>query len=155
MAEETYQHKSSCNSGCDEFIDTNCIVHKESIDYLGLEAGATTTEILAKLTQTVEYLQQQINKINNSEAPTAPTNLVATNITSSSTDLSWTKSTDNVEVTSYNIYQDGVIVANVETISAAISGLTASSTYTFAVSALDAVGNESVLSTSISVTTLA
>lgn len=64
MAEnrDTYQHKSNCE-GCDEFINTDCIVYEGELPYLGLEKGASSTEIIIKLTQTVEYLQQQINAL--------------------------------------------------------------------------------------------
>ena len=39
------------------------------------------------------------------EAPSKPTNLLASNITQTTVDLSWDASTDNVEVTSYDVYQ--------------------------------------------------
>ena len=39
------------------------------------------------------------------EAPSKPTNLIASNITQTTVDLSWDASTDNVAVTSYDVYQ--------------------------------------------------
>lgn len=60
----TYQHDSNCDIDCDEYIKTECVVYNNALPYLGLEAGASTKEIIDKLTQTVEYLQQQINTIN-------------------------------------------------------------------------------------------
>lgn len=60
-----YQHESNCDVDCDEYVKTDCVIHTGAIAYLGLEAGASTTEILLKLVQTVEYLQAQINTINN------------------------------------------------------------------------------------------
>jgi endonuclease I/chitodextrinase len=86
-------------------------------------------------------------------APTAPTNLVSANITSTGFTLSWSTSTDNVGVTSYNIYQNGVLKTTVSGTSASISGLTASTTYTFTVNAKDAAGNTSASSSSLNITT--
>ncbi len=87
------------------------------------------------------------------EAPTIPTNLTASNTTETSTNLSWTASSDNVGVAGYNIYQNGVNVSSGTNTSAAISGLTASTTYSFYVTAYDDAGNESAGSTAVSVTT--
>ena len=41
------------------------------------------------------------------EAPTTPTNVVASNNTTTTIDVSWTAATDNVAVTGYNVYVDG------------------------------------------------
>lgn len=60
----TYQHNSNCDVDCDEYIKTDCVVYNDPIEYLGLEAGASQTEIINKLVQTVEFLQQQINTLN-------------------------------------------------------------------------------------------
>ncbi len=40
------------------------------------------------------------------EAPSAPSNLVATNISTTGASLSWVESTDNVAVTGYEVYKD-------------------------------------------------
>jgi len=88
-------------------------------------------------------------------APTAPTNLTASGTTSSSTNLSWTASTDNVGVTGYDVYQNGVFKTNTASTSLAVSGLSASTTYSFYVIAKDAAGNASAASNTVNVTTLA
>jgi endonuclease I len=44
-----------------------------------------------------EYVQQVWNPSADSQAPTVPTNLIASGTTDSTTNLSWTASTDNVE----------------------------------------------------------
>ena len=85
--------------------------------------------------------------------PSAPSVLVASNTTETSTDLSWDASTDNVGVTGYKIYQDGVNVLTVSSISSTVNGLSGGITYAFTVSALDAAGNESTTSNSVNVTT--
>ena len=88
------------------------------------------------------------------EAPTAPTNLSSSNTTETTTDLSWTASTDNVGVTDYDVYQDGLMISNVSGTSYSVSGLLESTTYAFYVIANDAAGNSSSASNSINVTTL-
>ncbi len=84
--------------------------------------------------------------------PSTPGNLTASNITTSSVDLSWTASTDNVGVTGYNVYVNGTLVGNTTATSYTVSGLSASTTYNMSVTAYDAAGNESSPA-SISVTT--
>ncbi|OWP75736.1 endonuclease [Flavobacterium oreochromis] len=86
-------------------------------------------------------------------APTLPSNLISTGITSTGFTLSWTASTDNVGVTSYNVYQDGVLKISVTGTTATITGLIASTTYSFTVKAKDAAGNLSATSSALSITT--
>ena len=87
-------------------------------------------------------------------APTASI-LTASGTTTLSTNLSWTASTDNVSVTSYDVYQNGVFKTSTTTTTLAINGLTASTTYNFYVKAKDAAGNISLASNTVNVTTLA
>ncbi len=89
------------------------------------------------------------------QAPTAPTNLAASNVQSTSLTLTWTASTDNVGVTNYNIYRNNNYLASTGNNSTTfnVTGLTASTSYNFYVRALDAAGNISPTSNTISVTT--
>jgi len=89
------------------------------------------------------------------QAPTAPTNLVASNITTTTVDLSWTASTDNVGVVGYDVYQGVSLLGTVTGTAASVTGLTASTSYTFSVKAKDAAGNISPASNTVNVTTLA
>ena len=63
-------------------------------------------------------------------APTASI-LTASGTTTLSTNLSWTASTDNVSVTSYDVYQNGVFKTSTTTTTLAVNGLNASTTYNF------------------------
>ncbi|WP_235015686.1 endonuclease [Aquimarina sp. AU58] len=90
---------------------------------------------------------------NDTEAPSIPANLVATNTTQTSTVLSWSASTDNVGVTGYDVYRNGAFLSSSSTNSYSVSGLTANTTYSFSVKAKDAAGNISAASTAINVTT--
>jgi len=87
------------------------------------------------------------------EAPTAPTNLAASNTTATTTDLSWNASSDNIGVTGYDVYQDGSVITTVAGTSFSVTGLTPSTSYAFSVIAKDAAGNESAASNTANVTT--
>ncbi|XLS29390.1 M4 family metallopeptidase [Flavobacteriaceae bacterium M23B6Z8] len=87
------------------------------------------------------------------EAPSAPANLIATNVTETTLDLSWDAATDNVGVTEYDVYQGTTLLGSTSNTSTGITGLTAATNYTFSVKAKDAAGNESASSNEVSVTT--
>lgn len=89
------------------------------------------------------------------QAPTAPTNLAASNVASTTLTLNWTASTDNVGVTNYNIYRNNNFIGSTGNSSTTfnVTGLTASTSYSFYVRALDAAGNISATSNTINVTT--
>lgn len=87
------------------------------------------------------------------QAPTIPTNLVASNTTQTTTDLSWTAATDNVGVTSYSIFSGTTQVGTTNATSFSVSGLTASTNYTFSVRANDAANNQSGDSNTVNITT--
>jgi chitodextrinase len=88
------------------------------------------------------------------QAPTAPTGLTSPSKTSNSVSLSWTASTDNVGVTGYEIY-NGSTLAGTTTGATTynVTGLTASTAYSFTVKAKDAANNVSAASSALSVTT--
>ena len=92
--------------------------------------------------------------LGDTQAPTTPTNLSASAISSSQINLTWTASTDNVGVTGYKIFRGGVQVGTSATNSFSNTGLTASTAYSYYVSAYDAAGNNSGNSNSASGTTL-
>ncbi|MFC3160754.1 Por secretion system C-terminal sorting domain-containing protein [Chryseobacterium arachidis] len=88
------------------------------------------------------------------QAPTAPTNLVANNPTSNSIAVSWTAATDNIGVTAYEVYANGILKATVTGTSTTVNGLSPLTTYTFYVIAKDAAGNPSPQSNNAVETTL-
>ncbi|WP_109097003.1 S8 family serine peptidase [Aquimarina sp. AU58] len=88
-----------------------------------------------------------------SEAPTAPSNLVSTGKTKTSVSLSWTASTDNVGVTAYDVYNGSNLSTTVNGTTATISGLTPNTSYDFTIKAKDAAGNVSGASNVLTVTT--
>ncbi len=78
-----------------------------------------------------------------SEAPTVPTNLVATATSSTTVALTWAASTDNAGVAGYDIRRDGVIIGSSAANSYNDSGLTAGTSYVYDVRARDSVPNYS------------
>lgn len=89
------------------------------------------------------------------QAPTAATNLITQNPTSNTISLSWTAATDNIGVTAYDVYANGILKTTVAGTTATVQGLSPSTTYTFYVIAKDASGNSSPPSNSAIGTTLA
>lgn len=87
------------------------------------------------------------------QAPTVPTGLAASNVTDTTLDLSWNASTDNVGVTGYEIFQDGSSIGTTAGTSNGVTGLTSNTSYSFYVQAFDAAGNNSGASNTVNVTT--
>ena len=87
------------------------------------------------------------------QAPTAPTNLVSTSKTDTTVDLSWTASTDNIGVIGYDVYNGETKVGSPKETTYTVTGLTANTEYSFTVQAKDAAGNVSASSAALSVTT--
>lgn len=87
-------------------------------------------------------------------APTSPANLNSSNQTTTIIDLDWTAATDDVAVTGYNIYRDGVFVAFRPALNYQDTGRQYNRQYAYTVTAVDAGGNESATSTTLNVSTL-
>lgn len=117
---------------------------------------ATGTTIVSAINGTV-LGSTTLAIIADSISPSIPNGLTATPISSAQIDLSWTASTDNVAVAGYRIFRDGSL-ASIATTSARTysdTGLSPSTLYAYTVSAFDAAGNNSGLSTSTSAATQA
>ncbi|WP_298421280.1 immunoglobulin-like domain-containing protein [uncultured Kordia sp.] len=85
--------------------------------------------------------------------PTDPSNLVASNVTETTTDLTWTTSTDDMDVIAYDIYQNDVIIASVAQLNYIVTGLTPNTAYEFKIIARDLAGNASQPSNVVNITT--
>ncbi len=86
--------------------------------------------------------------------PTSPSNMVASNTSQTATELRWNAASDDVGVTGYAVFQDNRALTTISGTNYQVSGLNPSTVYQFTVSASDAVGNESLQSAPLSVTTL-
>jgi chitodextrinase len=87
------------------------------------------------------------------QAPSVPAGLTGQATSSSSVGLSWSASTDNVGVVGYRVFRDGVLVGSPTSTSYTDSSLTAGTSYSYAVAAVDAANNVSARSAPVSVTT--
>jgi acetylxylan esterase len=90
--------------------------------------------------------------------PTAPTNLASSNVSSSGVVLTWTAATDNVGVAGYRIFRQqgssaAVQIGTSTSTSFTVTGLAASTSYSFFVRAVDALANISPSSNAVAVTT--
>jgi fibronectin type 3 domain-containing protein len=86
--------------------------------------------------------------------PAAPSGLTAKAASSPRrVKLSWSPSTDDVGVTGYQVYRNGAVIATVGLTSFVDTAVARSTKYRYAVSALDAAGNQSALSPTVKVTT--
>jgi len=87
-------------------------------------------------------------------SPTKPTHLTATSDNPQLVSLAWSPSTDNVGVTGYDIYRDGVFLVNIPPMTNYDdTTVQPDTTYSYRVRARDAAGHSSSLSSSISITT--
>lgn len=121
--------------------------------------SGTTNRIMVKGSNHIFFDVNNANITINSSGATdkiAPTSttLSASGITSSSTNLSWNAAIDNIGVSGYSVYQNGVLKTTINTTSLTVSGLLESTAYNFYVVAKDAAGNLSPASNTVNVTTL-
>lgn len=126
----------------------------------GLSAS-TTYNFTVKAKDTVANISAASNVLSettsppDTEAPTAPINLVSTAVAAATVSLTWTASTDNVAVAGYDIYKGTTLVGSTSNTTVyTVTGLTASTTYNFTVKAKDASANISAASNVLNVATV-
>ena len=95
-------------------------------------------------------------KTQDTEAPSVPAGVAASDVTQTGAKITWTASADNVGVAGYNVYlgESKVNTSPVTVTEYDLTGLTANTEYTVTVSAVDAAGNESARSEAATFTTL-
>lgn len=90
------------------------------------------------------------------QAPSVPAGLTVSTGSATSIGLGWAASSDNVGVTGYKVYRNGTQVATLGAVTTwTDTAVTAATTYSYAVSAFDAAGNNSAKSATVSATTAA
>ncbi|NMM47244.1 fibronectin type III domain-containing protein [Marinigracilibium pacificum] len=77
---------------------------------------------------------------NDNTAPTPP-NLTLGSVTENSISLTWDTPEDNSQIVNYNLYQDGVLLVQVNRNDYTVSGLDPNTIYRYTVRAIDAAGN--------------
>ncbi|WP_241139273.1 M60 family metallopeptidase [Bacillus mycoides] len=101
----------------------------------------------------LKKVNQIVNPKPDTEAPTQPQELYASNLTSNSVELKWNPSTDNVGVKEYLVLRDGQLIQTVQGTTFTDQNLTANKEYKYAVKAVDAAGNTSIQSNILPVKT--
>lgn len=95
--------------------------------------------------------------ISDTNAPTTPTNLSASAISSSQISLQWNASNDDTSIAGYKLYRNGSLVATLQgtKTSHTDNSLSASTSYTYEIQAYDSAGNTSGKSAPSSAMTMA
>ncbi|PFL59614.1 chitin-binding protein [Bacillus cereus] len=101
----------------------------------------------------LKKVNQIVNPKPDTEAPTQPQGLYASNVASDSVELKWNPSTDNVGVKGYQVLRDGQLIQTVQGTMFTDQNLTANKEYKYTVKAVDAAGNISAQSNILTVTT--
>jgi hypothetical protein len=83
------------------------------------------------------------SSVPDTNAPSVPTSLVTQATSASQINLTWTASTDDIGVTGYKIYRDGVYLQSVSATSTTDTGMVPYTQYCYQVTAYDTAGNES------------
>ncbi len=132
-----------------------------SMSVTGLSLG-TTYSMTVRARDAVPNWSEQSTALNvttsttpDMQAPSTPTGLAPASIGPTSFILSWTASTDNMDVTGYEVFKDGTSIGTTTTTSMSVTGLSAGTAYSMKVRARDAIPNWSEQSTALNVTTLA
>ncbi|EMK2596357.1 M60 family metallopeptidase [Bacillus cereus] len=94
----------------------------------------------------LKKVNQIVNPKPDTEAPTQPQGLYASNLTSNSVELKWNPSTDNVGVKEYQVLRDGQLIQTVQGTTFTDQNLTVNKEYKYAVKAVNAAGNTSIQS---------
>ena len=87
------------------------------------------------------------------EVPTVPASVTLTGMMETSIDLAWNASLDNTGVTGYEVYNGNMLVGTTNSTNYHLTGLNKATTYVLTIKAYDAVGNKSLASQPLSVTT--
>ncbi|WP_256334361.1 glycoside hydrolase family 9 protein [Lentzea albidocapillata] len=92
--------------------------------------------------------------VEDSEPPSVPSGLTASDAGPTSVTLNWTASADNVGVAGYDVLSGTTVTGSATTTSLRVTGLTPDTPYSFSVRARDAAGNVSGTSTPVTTRTL-
>uniref|UniRef100_UPI0006840458 alpha-amylase family glycosyl hydrolase n=1 Tax=Paenibacillus riograndensis TaxID=483937 RepID=UPI0006840458 len=123
-------------------------------DKVTVQAGGTTgKQITVTVGANSAKIYSKTQPVVDTEAPSVPSNVTATVQNASSVLVNWTASTDNVGVTGYEIYRNGVKVGTSATTSYTDNTVASQTNYSYTVKAFDAAGNLSAFSAAALVTT--
>ncbi|MEZ0113408.1 fibronectin type 3 domain-containing protein [Catenulispora sp. EB89] len=123
----------------------------------GLAAGSTHTYTVTAVdgsgVESAHSTAATATTPSSANTPATPANPAVSGTTSSSISLSWTETNNADPAASYQVLEGSTVVATATGTSATVGGLTAGSTHTYTVEALDAAGNASAPSAPVTGTT--
>ncbi|WP_063795533.1 discoidin domain-containing protein [Paenibacillus sp. Soil750] len=138
-------------------------IHHATTIWLNGTAGSEITHIINGIGGRVygtsgSAQRQTINfygtDAGDTEAPSVPTNLVLKETAAHDrVKIGWTASTDNLNVTGYEVYRDGTLIGQTTTAEYLDTTVKPLTTYSYTVKAKDGGNNVSALSAALSVTT--
>ena len=117
--------------------------------------GAYTTD-WRMVRETVAWFGPTVSKtitVIDNQAPSVPTNLVATPVAYNRINLRWSPSADNVGVSNYLVYRNSVLLGTSTSTNYSDLSCATATTYSYQVSAIDAARNESAKSSAAQATT--
>lgn len=114
-------------------------------------AGGTYNFSNVTSNKSISVSFQQIPITLDTTAPSIPTGLTATAVSSSQINLSWNASSDTSGISGYRLYRNGLLVNTFVSTSYQDTGLTANTSYSYTVSAVDASSNANFSAQSLSV----
>jgi hypothetical protein len=120
---------------------------------VSVDGDTVTVTPTSSTGRTYDVQTYQFSTGGDTSAPSAPANLVSGSPSDTSVSLSWDASSDNVGVTGYRVYRDGTMVGSPTGTSYTDTGLTPATSYSYTVKAVDAAGNLSGPSNTVTVTT--
>ena len=137
------------------------LVTATEYDLTGLTAATeysvkvTAVDAAGNVSEKSEAATFTTAKAADTEAPSVPTDVKASDVTKTGATVTWTASTDNEGVAGYNVYVNGTQVNDtlVATTEYVLTGLTAATEYSVKVTAVDAAGNVSEKSEAATFTT--
>jgi chitodextrinase len=125
------------------------------VSYSGLAAGAHTFSVAATAGGLTDASPATASWKVDASPPTTPANLTASTPTSTAVALAWQASTDDTGVVGYDVLRDGAVLTRATGTSWTDATVTTGSTYTYAVRAVDGVGQTSAASSGVTVTAAA
>jgi hypothetical protein len=116
------------------------------------ESAVNDAQVTGGGKYTVKYPDREIDlPLTRTVLETPPTGFTAQVISSSRIDLTWTA---NPRAAGYRIYQGSALIQSTAATGASVTGLTASTLYSFQISTIGSDGQEGAKSTAVSATTL-
>ena len=138
-------------SGIDEFLVSNPIIINNGVINIFILDPDTNTQ--SQAASGIDVSASLLDADN--EAPSSPSGVRALPAASNEILLVWEPALDNVAVSSYNIFRDGVLVDSTSFPVYSDIPLAAGTQFTYTVVAVDSSGNESIESEAVTAMTLA